>query len=138
MTLTWHPKAGDCLLIDSGPTGKHLFVLILNGKIDNQIQAILVPVCTVRDSARIDETCLLQEGDHPFIAHDSFIEYRNSRIERIDHLLKGVKERVFIPHQPASKELLSKIKSGLMISKQVKRHIKDILSAVDDAPGGAT
>lgn len=28
----WIPRPGECLLIDSGPTGKHLFVLVCKTK----------------------------------------------------------------------------------------------------------
>lgn len=122
---TWHPKAGECLLIESGPVGKHLFVLVLDKKINNKLCILSVPICTARESARIDESCMVQPGEHPFVKSESFVEYRNSRIDLVDNLLNRVKEKTFIPHDPASKELLDKIKDGLKASKEVKRHIKD-------------
>lgn len=122
---TWHPKAGECLLIDSGPTGKHLFVLVLDKKVNNKLQVLSVPVCSIKSEVYIDDSCILQEGEHPFVKHESFVEYRNSRIDDATHLLSCVQEKTFIPHEPVSSELLNRILSGLKNSKQVKRYIKD-------------
>lgn len=122
---TWHPKAGECLLIDSGPIGKHLFVLVLDKNINNKPHVLSVPICTARDSARIDESCMVQPGEHPFIKNESFVEFRNSRIDPVNNLLDRVKEKTFIPQDPVSKALLDKIIDGLKVSREVKRHIKD-------------
>jgi len=122
---TWHPKAGECLLIDSGPIGKHLFVLVLEKKINNKLQVLSVPVCTVRDVARVDDSCVVQPGEHSFVKNESFVEYKYSRIDPADHLLERVKEKTFIPNDPVSLDLLNRIKDGLIKSKQVPRYIKD-------------
>jgi hypothetical protein len=129
MHSAWHPKPGECFLIDSGPVGKHLFVLVLETKEGNQHQVISVPVCTIRNPDRIDESCIINPGEHPFIKEQSFIEYRNARVDPIGHLLERVRERTFILQQPASLDLLQKIKGGLGISKFVKRYIRDLFSA---------
>lgn len=122
---TWQPKAGECVLIDSGPIGKHLFVLVLDKKINNKQQVLSVPLCTVRETAYVDDACLVQVDEHSFVKSDSFVEYRNARIDPADHLLERVRERTFIPHDPVSASLLNRIKAGLKESKQVKRFIKD-------------
>lgn len=127
MPSTWHPTPGECLLIDSGPTGKHLFILVLEAKSGNQHQVLSVPVCTVREYARIDDACLIQEGEHSFVNSESFIEFRNARLDSVSHLLERVRERTFLPHDPASPELIRKIKDGLANSRYVKRYIKDLL-----------
>ena len=121
----WLPIPGECLLIDSGPIGKHLFVLVLNNKADKKIVALSVPVCTVRDASMVDDSCILQAGDHPFVKSESFIEYGNARVDDVHHILNCVKEKTFILHDPVSADLLSRIKDGLLKSKQVKRYIKD-------------
>jgi hypothetical protein len=121
----WHPKVGECLLIDSGPIGKHLFVLVLDKQINNKVHILSVPICTVRESARIDESCIIQPGEHSFIKDESFVEYRNSRVDPVDSLLERVNEMTFIPHDSVTKELLAKIIYGLKTSKEVKRYIKD-------------
>ena len=127
MAAVWHPKPGDCLLINSGPVGKHLFVIVLDTKVGGQHQIVSVPVCTARDYARVDDSCLIAPGEHPFVKADSFIQYRDTRIDPIGHLQKCVREGTFTPHTSASQELVDKIRAGLAGSKFVKRHIKDLL-----------
>lgn len=121
----WYPRAGECLLIDSGPIGKHLFVLVLDKQINNKLHVLSVPISTARESARIDESCIIQSGEHLFIKDVSFVEYRNSRLDPADILLDRVKEKTFIPHEPVSQELLKKIIDGLKVSREIKRYIKD-------------
>ena len=129
MLPAWHPKPGECFLIDSGPVGKHLFVLVLETKDGNQHQVISVPVCTLRNPDRTDNACIIQPGEHPFINCQSFIEYRYTRVDPIGHLMERVREQTFILQQPVSHELLQKITSGLSSSKFVVRNIKDLLVA---------
>lgn len=124
----WHPRPGDCLLIDSGPTGKHLFIIVLEAIDGGQHQFISFPVCTVRDHARIDDACIVRPGEHSFIKSESFIEYRNARVDSVAHLTKCVKAKTFIPHDQASEELMEKIKAGISASKFIGRYIKDMIA----------
>lgn len=124
MSGTWQPQAGECLLIDSGPSGKHLFIILLV----NDDQVLSVPICTLRDQARADPACLIQFGEHKFVVEESFIEYRNARLDRVDHLIKCVNELTFIPHTQASVELVNKAREGLKKSAFVKRYLKDIVA----------
>lgn len=127
MPSTWHPKPGDCLLINSGPIGKHLFVLVLDTKLGGQHQIVSVPVCTVRECARIDDACLIQPGEHPFVKAESFVQYRDARVDPVEHIQRCVREGTFLPHLPASEDLIDRIKQGLAGSRFVKRYIKDLL-----------
>lgn len=128
MPENWLPKAGECLLIDSGPTGKHLFIILLVFRSSTIEQVISVPVCTVRDQAKADPACRIQSGEHPFVVHESFVEYRHARLDQADHVLDRVKELTFIPQQPASATLLTKAREGLKNSAFVKRYLKDTLA----------
>lgn len=127
MALVWTPKPGDCLFIESGPIGKHLFVIVIDSFENGQHNIVSVPICTVRDHARVDEACLLKLGDHVFIKADSFVQYRDARLDSMNHLIKCVQDGTFIPHDPVSEALLYRIKIGLVSSIFVKRHIKDLL-----------
>lgn len=127
MNQAWTPKPGDCLLINSGPVGKHLFVIVIEASDGKQPKFISVPICTVREHARIDDACILQPGEHPFVKSESFIQYRYARDDSSEHLSKCVHEGTFIPQDSASPALINKIKAGLTNSRFVSRHIKDLL-----------
>ena len=129
MPGTWQPGAGECLLIDSGPSGKHLFIILMVVGSSSGDQVLSVPVCTVRDQARADPACRIQVGEHPFIVEESSIEYRHARLDSVDHVVERVKELTFVPYRhPASASLLTKAIDGLKTSRFVKRHLKDILT----------
>lgn len=65
---------GDAFLLSTPPNDKHLFVVIAptqNGK-------YLCANVTSKHS-NSDTSCVLQQGDHPFIRHDSVINYKKAR-----------------------------------------------------------
>ena len=126
--LAWHPKPGECLLIDSGPVGKHLFVIVLEKKVANQHQVISVPVCTARKLS-FDNACIIQPGEHPFVKNESFVEYRNAREDCADDLVKRVQQQLFTLQGQVTPDLLNKIKNGLAKSIFAPRHIKDLVLA---------
>ena len=123
----WRPGVGDCFLISSGTVGKHFFVLVLEIEDAKPPQVLLIPICSLRDAARADTTCILQPGEHDFIQHESFAEYRHARVELSIHVQKCVENGVFIKHTPATIPLVEKIKEGLVKSRFVARHIKTLL-----------
>lgn len=131
MSAEWRPLPGESLFIESGPIGKHLFLIVLNVKDGNQQLVVSVPVCTVRDHAKIDLACVIQPGEHPFVKAESFVQYRDARIDPVSHMIRCVQERTFVPNSPATNALFAKIKQGLKDSRFVKRHLKDLLDASD-------
>lgn len=125
----WMPLAGDTLFIASGPTGDHLFVI---GFSPRKIQGcgssemvLLVPFCTVPPSGKHDSACIVQAGEHSFITHESYMDYRSSRADPISHIRAQIADGLFKAHGPVTAPLLHKIQHGLSISTRVPRHIKD-------------
>ncbi|MHB1678522.1 MAG: hypothetical protein ACYCSS_13515, partial [Sulfuriferula sp.] len=77
---------------------------------------------------RHDTACIVQAGEHGFVIHESYLDYRNSRIESVSHIRARIVEGIFREHNPVTKPLLSKIQQGLFNSTRVPRHIKDDFS----------
>lgn len=121
--------AGGTLFIASGPSGDHLFVTAFDPKkihghgICDQI--LLVPFCSVHPSGKHDNACVVQPGEHIFVKHESYMDYRNSRIESVDHIKSCVDNGTIKTYTPTDKILLLRIQQGLADSKRVPRHIKD-------------
>ena len=94
----WQPQQGATLLMPSGPDGDHLFVVLNDPKIfpnyGSNPQVLLVNLSSVRQSVHFDATCLLQPGCHPFVRVESYVVYRNARIEPESHLLALVEKGV--------------------------------------------
>ncbi|MBX9903619.1 MAG: hypothetical protein K2Y31_04630 [Burkholderiales bacterium] len=124
----WQLCAGATLLMPSGNQGNHLHVALNDPcpfeNYGSHASVILVNLSSIRDGLPYDTTCVLAAGAHPFIKRDSFVFYRNARIEQASHVVKLVERGVFSAHQPVSAEVLQVVKAGLYQSPFTKREFK--------------
>lgn len=132
----WSCKKGNTLLVPSGPQDgqKHLFALMLDPVVlDGYGQkpcVLLACVTSVKDGVPSEDACMLKQGDHPFIDHDSYVDYRFTRIEQVDHLQKRLQDGAFTEKDPCSPELIKRIVQGALKSRRISREHKQILEAV--------
>lgn len=119
------PKA--TLLIPSGsannPDKKHFFVILT--KQNNHGELLIVSLSSIKPGNFHDKTCLLYPGDHPFIRHDSYVNYRHARIEAERRLRLGIRDGKFIPHDPFGDEIFFRICQGIMESRFTAHKIKE-------------
>jgi hypothetical protein len=98
------------LLYPSGsandPSRHHLFVL-LTDPFGPAEQVLMACICTIVEGA--DESCLLKNGDHDFIKHDSYVAYGFCRIESAKALIKGVEQKVFLDKGHISEAIYKKL-----------------------------
>jgi hypothetical protein len=124
----WRVCAGATLLMPSGNEGDHLYVVLNNPvPFDGYGQhpcAVLVNLSSVREGVPHDATCVLEPGEHPFVAQRSFVFYRNARIERESHVTQVMLQGLFKPHAPMPETVLQRIKAGLFASPHTKREFK--------------
>lgn len=117
-------RRGWTLLIPSGPGDKrHLFVVITDP--DEHEEVVLASLSSVH--ARSDTACIVRPGDHPFVRHESCIEYRYCRTERISHLTPLLESGYFTRCDDASDELVERIVDGAWTSEHTRRRILDLL-----------
>lgn len=135
MPEAWNCEKGASLLIPSGPEHKkHLFALMLDPVLvdgyGSKLRVLLACVTSVKDGVPGDDSCLLGPGDHPFIDHDSYVDYRFTRLEPVDHLQGLVLEGIFIVKEPCSPELIKRIIQGALKSRRIPREFKLLLEKV--------
>lgn len=133
--MKWSCKQAKSVLVPSGPDAKrHLFALLLDPVLvegrGSQPQVLMVCVVSIKDGLLVDESCLLDVGDHPFIAHPSFVDYRFTRLEAASHVEQLVHKGVFTPKEDCSEVLLKKIVSGALRSPRISREYKKLLESV--------
>lgn len=91
-------------------------------------KAVCENVTTLRSHS--DTTCVLKVGDHPFIPHDSVLNYSDARempIDLVEKALKcGTTSFVCEPHEPCRPDVLARIQQGLLDSKQTPKMIKEL------------
>lgn len=71
-------KAGDCIWINVPPPDGHIFVVLFDCDPWSK-NTIVVPINSYK-SDRHDGTTRLYDGDHKFVTHDSYVNYRMSEI----------------------------------------------------------
>src|SRR5712692_1043930 len=105
--MAWACAACETILIPSGPVGHHLFA-ILNDPCDFPTYppaSCVLAGFTSRHGGHHDRTCELAAGCHPFVTHESFVNYAQVRMERRDHIEMRVRQGLYRPHQALSPEL---------------------------------
>lgn len=130
--MPWQCATGECLLIPSGPGDKsHLFTVVLGPKRfeghGESEQVVMVSVTTIKPDFPYDPACVIRAGEHPFIEHDSYVYYREPRVESVSHVASMVETMGWLPKESCSAELRRRIVEGLLASKRVPRHVKLLL-----------
>lgn len=117
-------KAGT-LLIPSGPSDNpemmHLHIVCTDPCQEGK--QLIVSVTTWRNNL-CDGTCVLNEGDHPWLKHRSWVMYRAARIEASETLDNGLSQGLFSAREDMEDEVFKRILSGICDSPHTKRRIK--------------
>lgn len=122
-------KPGATLLYPSGPADdprrNHLFV-VMTPPSGPAKQVLIVPVCSKHEHS--DPTCVIKTGEHPFIRHDSVVEYRRARVDvTAEQLMRGVGKKELVPKEPISEALFARIRAGFQQSRFVKPFARQFL-----------
>ena len=89
---------------------------------------MLVPVSTYKEGRKgHDDTCLLEQGDHPFIKHRSYIKYRSARQEPADKLKQGVANKLYVAHEMIDDDVFQRILEGFGRSRLVSQFVFNYL-----------
>lgn len=122
---------GDAMLIDSGPTGLHLHVIIWGpGDVEwlaSKPQMILAGVTTIYTGVPHDTGCVLAAGEHEFISHDSYVHFRKLRVDEPAHIDAMVNAGQWKAKTGCSGALVKKMRAGLCASRMVDRRFKLLL-----------
>jgi len=133
MTI-WIPRIQSTILFPSGPTSDpsklHLLV-VLNTPQGNSDIAI-VPVCSVKPAIYFDPTCRLYNGDHEFIQHDSYIEYRFSRIMDAQPIVQGCLAETYKPKASLDAALFARVHAGVFNSPHTPQITRTFLTAPNE------
>ena len=89
-------------------------------------QNVLIVNLTSLDP-RKEQVCVLKPGDHPWIRHDTCINYRDSQVTTLDKLLAAQNANALMIQSPVSDDILLKIREGAMNSTKMPLDHADIL-----------
>lgn len=103
-------RLGDVFWLTSEDSGlEHLYVVASDpGK--NPQEVVLVSF-TTRDIG-VDESCIVYEGDHPRVTHESCVDYRRAKILSEAQIDRAVTSGQVRSVEPVSEEMLQAIWRG--------------------------
>ncbi|MFZ1813803.1 MAG: hypothetical protein WBO55_03000 [Rhizobiaceae bacterium] len=109
------------------PNQKHLFVVCTDP--DNAGNVLIVSISSWK-SHLCDATCKLENGCHPFIAQESYVLYRKSRVEPASAIEKGIRTGTLVQKDDFGAELVGRMLSGVLASKQTPWKISKYVKAL--------
>jgi len=123
--------AGQTLLIDSGPTGKHLFIVIWGPDIvpgmGSRTKVVLVDVCTIDPQLPFDSTCLLNAGHHRFVRVPSYVAYFFARIEDEAIVDANVASGLWPGHDVLDAAVLKRVRGGVCRSPETRSWLRQLI-----------
>jgi hypothetical protein len=111
--------------------GNHLWIVISSATADGRIGVVSVTTYRPPDS---DSTCVIREGEHPFIRHDSCVYYRRAELVALEPIASAKRDGSLRQSTSLSRELLRRVQEGAIASRFVSRALKDAVavSIADD------
>jgi len=82
-----------------------------------------------------DATVVLKAGEHPFVRHDTVVNYQDARRTDSQSLIKACTQGVISKHEPCDSLVLKKIQRGFAKSPRtpadIMRYVGDKIHAND-------
>lgn len=124
--------AGETLHIETNHTEggyiqSHLFVIVLDIDPKNN-STIIIPIDTIRGSKH-DKQTTLDIGCHEFITRNSYVNYRRAKLVTTDNLQNLILQGIAKRKKPCSKELLDRIRDGILKSEFTPMEIREIYTS---------
>jgi hypothetical protein len=118
-------KAGDTFRWADRALEKHLWIVISDPLLDVADDVAIVRLTTRRKDS--DCTCILQPGDHPFITHETVVDY-GCALDISNAGLEGFvgNGKAFL-RERVSAEVLDRIRQGAAESGDMPEGCKEIL-----------
>jgi len=92
---------------------------------------LLVNCSSVKPDKPHDNACYIEQGEHEFIKHRSYIVYKQARIETLEKIERGISTGRFIKKEIINDELYKRILKGAFTSSHIeRRYIRFIKSAI--------
>lgn len=117
-------RAGT-LLIPSGPAidpGRRHLHVVCNDTDENGLNLLVSVTSWTNDLC--DPTCRLEEHEHPWLTHSSYILYRKAEVREAIKLDAGIQQGLFTAEHPMNGQTFLRIRNGVCASLQTPRKVK--------------
>jgi hypothetical protein len=108
------PAAGDTFILTRETRGTpHLWVLLW-GPVGPADVFLAAHLSTWREGR--DRSCLVQAGEHPFVKHETYVVYNDTKRFSAAVLQAAIGARQAFPGDPVSPALLERMRAGFLAS----------------------
>jgi hypothetical protein len=108
-------RGGDAFLARDPSGEKHLWVIISGSGERPDDPALIVNLSTWHSGR--DKACILEPGDHPFVKHKTYVNYRHARRTTTQKLEQALALGLFVPHHRVSAHVLRMMREGAAKSR---------------------
>lgn len=122
--MSYDIKIGNTFLAPLPDDGFHLCIVISDPDISRK-QLLIVPAMTYDDWS--DASCILTPGDHPFIQHRPYINYRSTIMTYAAKVENSIDSGIYSEHDPVNQEVLQRILYGARLSQFLSLDCQDLL-----------
>lgn len=124
-------NVGDVVRIADPRTKAHCWVLVVETA--NAKQFIGVMLVSLKPHS--DRTVILQVGDHPFIQHETSVDYGSATVLVTSKLDSWVSSKRAALQQPMDPAVMHRIRHGVCDSTRTPNHVKAVMGCpVTNAP----
>lgn len=102
---------------------RHLMIVVA----EKNGEYLIIPVTTWYEDLPPfiqDNSCILNEGDHPFIKHKSWLNFKFAQAKQSIEILQGLLNGLLIRKEDLSPELLAYIQSKTKDSKRLPSKLR--------------
>lgn len=97
----------------------HLWIVVTEPH--RSFETVIVKLTTLRFDR--DRTVILQRGAHPFIKHETVVQYGDALIVDGRQIDLRIQEGTAVAHQPCSASMLELVQDGLLASEFTPRRV---------------
>ena len=119
---TWTLRRSTLHLLTGG--GVHLHV-VMNDPVFDPVRGVdsvlLVNLCSAKPGIVFDETCILHAGCHPFIKHDTYVDYYHAVVKAALPLEGEVAAGSVRTDQPMQEEDFKRIRDGFTVTRDLSQ-----------------
>jgi hypothetical protein len=118
-------SAGDTFILTRGTGSKpHLWVLLW-GPAGAARAFLAVHLTTLRPHC--DKTCVIRQGEHPFVQHDTCAVFGSAKPITEGNLVEAIRARQAFQREPVSEALLMRLREGLRKSPWTSNAVHEML-----------
>ena len=118
-------KIGSTFRFWDRPNDRHLYV------ISSDLSAPEVVIFNVKTlhegDLRVDRSCVLNHGDHPFLMHESYVANRYAELIATNKLEQKIADGTLVLHEQCSNETLKRIWDGAETTRHLHGWIREVL-----------